>query len=49
MWKAFPTLDAMKAATVEELAQVESMNQVSAEAVYNFFRMSKVEKQEVLK
>ena len=49
LWKAFPTLDAMKAATVEELAQVESMNQVSAEAVYNFFRMSKVEKQEVLK
>ncbi|MCR4778088.1 MAG: excinuclease ABC subunit UvrC [Lachnospiraceae bacterium] len=37
LMKAFISLDAIKAATVEELANVESMNIKSAEEVYNFF------------
>jgi excinuclease ABC subunit C len=37
LMKAFISLDAIKAATVEELAGVESMNIKSAEEVYNFF------------
>ena len=39
----------MKEASVEELEQVESMNRKSAQTLYNFFRMSKAEKQEVLR
>ncbi|MBP5306161.1 MAG: excinuclease ABC subunit UvrC, partial [Lachnospiraceae bacterium] len=37
LMKAFISLDAIKAASVEELAGVESMNIKSAEEVYNFF------------
>lgn len=46
--KAFPTLQAMREASVEELAQAEGMNKASAEKVYHFFRLSKVDKQDVL-
>lgn len=49
LWKEFGTLEKMKEASVEELEQVESMNRKSAQTLYNFFRMSKVEKQEVLR
>ena len=38
LWKAFKTLDAMKAASVEELAAVDGMNSTAAQAVYDFFR-----------
>ena len=34
----FKDIDAIKEASVEELAQVEGMNKASAENVYNFFR-----------
>ena len=34
----FKDIDAIKEASVEELAQVEGMNKASAESVYNFFR-----------
>ena len=33
----FKDIDAIKHATLEELASVEGMNQKAAEAVYNFF------------
>lgn len=36
LWKAFKTLDAMKAATVEELADVEGMNYAAAQTLYDF-------------
>ncbi|MBP9517666.1 MAG: excinuclease ABC subunit UvrC [Veillonella sp.] len=49
LWKEFGTLEKMKEASVEELEQVESMNRKSAQTLYNFFRMSKAEKQEVLR
>ena len=42
-------VSAMKEASIDELANVESMNYKTAETLYNFFRMSKVEKQEALK
>ena len=38
----------MREASVEELAQAEGMNKSSAEKVYQFFRLSKVDKQDVL-
>lgn len=34
----FKDVDAIKSASIEELAQVEGMNKVSAENVYNFFK-----------
>ena len=37
LWSHFGTLAKIKAASVEELAEVEGMNKPSAEAVYNFF------------
>lgn len=49
LWKEFGTLEKMKEASVEALEQVESMNRKSAQTLYNFFRMSKAEKQEVLR
>ena len=49
LWTHFNSLDAMKQATIDELAQVDSMNYKTAETLYNFFRMSKVEKQDILK
>lgn len=48
LWKAFKTLDAMRAASVEELAQVESMNHAVAQTLYDFFRLDLPEKQEAL-
>ncbi len=38
----------MKKASIDELAKVDFMNYKTAETLYNFFRMSKVEKQDVL-
>ena len=37
--KHYQSLEAIKAATVEELASIPSMNQLAAEEVYNFFRI----------
>ena len=48
LWKAFKTLDAMRAASVEELAQVESMNHAAAQTLYDFFRLDLSEKQAAL-
>ena len=48
LWKAFKTLDAMRAASVEELAQVESMNHAAAQTLYDFFRLELPEKQAAL-
>lgn len=36
--KAFPSLEAIRRAGVEELAEVTGMNRAAAEAVYNFFQ-----------
>lgn len=49
LWKAFKTLDEMKAASVEELAAVESMNYVAAQKLYDFFRLELSEKKALLK
>ena len=49
LWARFSTMEAMRQASVEELAQADGMNMVAAQKVYNFFRLSKMEKQEVLK
>lgn len=49
LWSAFPSLEAMKAASLEELAQVEGMNQKAAQALYDFLRMDKMEKQAIIK
>lgn len=39
LMKHYQSLEAIKAATVEELASIPSMNQLAAEEVYNFFRI----------
>lgn len=49
LWKSFKTLDAMKAATVEQLAAVEGMNRTAAQTLYDFFRLDLSEKKEALK
>lgn len=49
LWAHFNSLEAMKEASIDELSKVDSMNYKTAEALYNFFRMSKVEKQDMLK
>ena len=49
LWKAFKTLDAMKAASVEELAAVEGMNSTAAQTLYDFFRLELPEKKEALR
>ena len=49
LWARFSTMEAMRQASVEELAQADGMNMVAAQKVYDFFRLSKMEKQEVLK
>ena len=49
LWKAFKTLEAMKAASVEELAAVEGMNTAVAQTLYDFFRLDLPEKKEVLR
>ena len=37
LMREFVSLEAIKAATVEELAQIPSMNEKAAESVYKFF------------
>ncbi len=49
LWKKFKTLDAMKQASVEELAAVEGMNYPAAQTLYDFFRMELLDKKEVLR
>lgn len=49
LWKHYASLDEMKAASVEELAQVEGMNKAVAEALYSFFRKDIMDKQADLK
>ena len=49
LWKAFKTLEAMKAASVEELAAVEGMNAAVAQTLYDFFRLDLPEKKEMLR
>lgn len=49
LWKAFKTLDAMKAASVEELAAVESMNTAAAQTLYDFFRLDLPDKVQAVK
>lgn len=39
LWKTFGSLDAMRGASVEELARADGMNHASAQAVYDFFRI----------
>ena len=48
LWKALKTLDAMRAASVEELAAVEGMNHAAAQTLYDFFRLDLPEKQQAL-
>ena len=48
LWKAFRSIDDMKKASVEELAQVQGMNRRAAESVYHFFRLRKDERQMVV-
>jgi len=49
LWKAFKTLEAMKAASVEELAAVESMNMAAAQSLYDFFRLDLLDKVQTVK
>ena len=49
LWKAIKTLEAMKAASVEELAAVEGMNTAVAQTLYDFFRLDLPEKKEMLR
>lgn len=49
IWDAFHTLEQIKTASLEELAAVPGMNHKAAEAVYNFFRLSKDEKDATIK
>ena len=44
LMKAFQSLDEIKAAEVEQLAQVPSMNRASAEKVYTFFHKKRIMK-----
>lgn len=49
LWKAFKTLEAMKSASVEELAAVESMNMAAAQSLYDFFRLDLPDKVQAVK
>lgn len=49
LWKTFKTLEAMKAASVEELAAAEGMNGAVAQTLYDFFRLELPEKKEALR
>lgn len=49
LWKAFKTIDAMKAASVEELAAVDGMNSAAAQTLYDFFRLDLPEKKNALR
>ena len=48
LWKVFATLDAMKAATEEELAAVDGMNKLAAQKVYEFFHSYIVKKSDMI-
>ena len=48
LWKAFATLEAMKAATEEELAAAEGMNKPAARKVYEFFHGDIVKKSDMI-
>jgi len=45
LWNNFASLDAMKKASVEELAKIAGMNRTAAETVYAFFRKDVAAKQ----
>lgn len=49
LWKAFKTIDAMKAASVEELAAVDGMNSAAAQTLYDFFRLDLPEQKSALR
>lgn len=49
LWKAFKTIDSMKAASVEELAAVDGMNSAAAQTLYDFFRLDLPEKKSALR
>lgn len=49
LWKAFKSIEAMKEASVEELAAVESMNYAAAQKLYDFFRLNLMDKKEAIK
>ena len=49
LWKAFKTIDAMKAASVEELSAVDGMNSAAAQTLYDFFRLDLPEKKSALR
>ena len=42
LWKAFGSIDAMRSASVEELAEADGMNSAAAQAVYDFFRAHEI-------
>lgn len=48
LWKAFRTLDEMRKASVDELLRADGMTRPAAENVYQFFRMEKADKQQLL-
>lgn len=48
LWGAFKNLEAMKSATVEELAAVPGMTRQAAENVYYFFRLGTDEKRKIV-
>lgn len=47
--KHFKTIEAMKNASVEELAAVDGMNIKAAQTLYDFFKLELVEKKEVIR
>lgn len=49
LWQKFKSIDAIKEASVEELADADGMNKAIAQKVYDFFRLSLPEKAEILK
>ena len=48
LWKAYNSLEAMKAASEEELAAVEGMNRRAAHTLYEFFHSDIVQKSDML-
>ena len=49
LWKEFTSLEAMKTATVDDLARVEGMNKNVANTLYKFFRLDVVAKKDSIK
>ncbi len=48
LWEQFTTLDEMKAASVEELAEVKGMTKPLAEKLYHFFKADLLEKKSII-